>query len=194
MMKSKKKISEKLKEQAKKMLESGFSFKDIHTTLGINLRTLYNMSSKEKWKKGNQNNSLYLDHIKNDILKIENIKSVKTEETIKRAEEIKKKFDEVLRIEDVEEIKIKTNSLEKLTKTNKMIHQLDKEIFNIRTETEELEFQMKLSEYKFLEQKNKTELEKLEIETKSKEIELKKAKIDLRFKEIEQKVYDIETD
>ena len=194
MMKSKKKISEKLKEQAKKMLESGFSFKDIHTTLGINLRTLYNMSSKEKWKKGSQNNSLYLDHIKNDILKIENIKSVKTEETIKRAEEIKKKFDEVLKIEDVEEIKIKTDSLEKLTKTNKMIHQLDKEIFNIRTETEELEFQMKLSEYKFLEQKNKTELEKLEIETKSKEIELKKAKIDLRFKEIEQKVYDIETD
>lgn len=194
MMKPKKKISEKVKEQAKKMLESGFSFKDIHTTLGINLRTLYNMSSKEKWKKGSQNNNLYLDHVKNDILKIENIKSVKTEETIKRAEEIKKKFDEVLRIEDVEEIKIKTDSLEKLTKTNKMIHQLDKEIFNIRTETEELEFQMKLSEYKFLEQKIKIELEKLEIETQSKEIELKKSKIDLRFKEIEQEVYDVETD
>ncbi|MGL4864702.1 MAG: hypothetical protein ACRC4T_16530 [Cetobacterium sp.] len=193
-MKTRKKLNEKLKDQAKKMLESGFSFKDIHTTLGINLRTLYNLSSKEKWKRGTKNQGVYLQQITADIQKNRNIKTLKIQDTIKRTDEIKKKFDEIITLEDAEEIKIKTDSLEKLTKTNKLIHQIDKEIFNIRNETEELEFQLKITEYEFLKEKNQNELNKMAVEVELKETELKKNKIELRFKELEKEVFDIESD
>lgn len=193
-MKTRKKLNEKLKDQAKKMLESGFGFKDIHTTLGINLRTLYNLSSKEKWKRGTKNQGVYLQQITADIQKNGNIKTLKIQDTIKRTDEIKKKFDEIITLEDAEEIKFKTDSLEKLTKTNKLIHQIDKEIFNIRNETEELEFQLKITECEFLKEKNKNELNKMAVEVELKETELKKNKIELRFKELEKEVFDIESD
>lgn len=193
-MKTRKKINEKLKDQAKKMLKSGFSFKDIHTTLGINLRTLYNLSSKEKWEKGTKIQGVYLQQITTDIQRNSNIKNLKIEETIKRTDEIKKKFDEIITLEDIEEIKAKTDSLEKLTKTNKLIHQIDKEIFSIRNETEELEFQLKVMECKFLKEKNKNELNKMAVEVELKETELKKNKIELKFKELETEIYDIELD
>lgn len=189
-MKTKKKINEKTKEQAKKMLESGFSFKDIHTTLGINLRTLYNLSSKEKWIKGYKNQGVYLQQITTDIQKNGNVKNLKIKDTIKRTDEIKKKFDEIINLEDAEEIKSKTDSLEKLTKTNKLIHQIDKEIFSIRNETEELEFQLKVMECEFLKEKNKNELNKMTVEVELKKIELKIDKMNLDNEEKKKKIYD----
>lgn len=53
------KVSLKIKKEARRLFESGMPMYEVHKQLGINLGTLYNISSKEGWIKGSLEELIY---------------------------------------------------------------------------------------------------------------------------------------
>ncbi|MGL5901951.1 MAG: hypothetical protein ACRCZO_04635, partial [Cetobacterium sp.] len=70
----KNKISLELKKTARKLFESGVDMPDVAIQLKINLQTLYNLSSKEKWEKGKRKELIHYLETEEELLNLNRIK------------------------------------------------------------------------------------------------------------------------
>lgn len=55
-----KKVPVKIKNEARRLFESGMSMSDVAIELKLNIQTLYNISSKQNWEKGKLEELLYI--------------------------------------------------------------------------------------------------------------------------------------
>lgn len=141
-----KKVSLKIKKEARKLFESGFNMFDIAIELKLNLQTLYNISSKEKWEKGKLEELLY---IKEQEGFTENIAVVK-EERKKTYRVLTKGITDIVSKTqtDIQDGTVKLNVNENIAlmsqaKALQTNYQLEKELYGLKTPEEEVDLEVK---------------------------------------------------
>ncbi|MGL5277904.1 MAG: hypothetical protein ACRC8M_02320 [Cetobacterium sp.] len=141
-----KKVPLGIKKTARKLFEAGVNMYDIAIELKLNLQTLYNISSKEKWEKGKLKELLY---VKEQESLIGNIVALQ-EERKKTYRVLTKGITDIVargqtNLKDGE-VKLNINeniALASQAKALQTNYQLEKELYGLRTPEEEIDLEIK---------------------------------------------------
>ena len=155
------KVPNEIKKEARKLFESGMDMFDIHQELKINLGTLYNMSSREKWKKGGKKELFFILEAENEIKKLAQSRESKLEEyreltknlgiifkEIQIETHMQGKGDKKKEVRSL--VKYKAEAAAAQAKGISTTYALDKELYNIRTPLEEIELTLARVRYETL--------------------------------------------
>lgn len=169
----KNKISLELKKTARKLFESGVDMPDVAIELKINLQTLYNLSSKEKWEKGKRKELIHYLETEKELQDLKKIKEEviqdyisiekKNREIIKELQSQKKEDSEGRMIRALVKSKADAASSQMMATTHGF--KLAKDLYNIRTPLEEIDFILGKLRY----EKLKRELEREVVEDSGEE-------------------------
>lgn len=156
--KSRKRLSNDLKKKAKYLFESGLDMSDISFKLNINLQTLYNTSSKEKWEKGKNKELISMLETENKIKDLVEIREDAIKEYIEIEVEnrkILKELQKEKKKDGIERtlIKHKSEAVLNYMRATETGLRIAKELYNITTPTEEIELKKKKIEYERLKRK-----------------------------------------
>ncbi|MGL6169159.1 MAG: hypothetical protein ACRC0Y_12825 [Fusobacteriaceae bacterium] len=156
----KNKISLELKKIARKEFESGMDMPDIAIRLKINLQTLYNLSSKERWEKGKRKDIIHYLETEEELERLRIVQS----EVIKDYISIEKENRKIIRElqfqkhEDRDGVIVRALVKSRADATSSQMmatahgFKLAKDLYNIMSPVEEVEFKIGKMRYEKLKQ------------------------------------------
>lgn len=144
------KVSAKIKNEIKKRFEYGEDLKELAYEYRLSYGTLRNLSSKEKWEKGVNQELLYLKEVEKDI-----------ESYIAEREEITKHYRNIhkstltylLDLERKKErptTKAKEEALKNRITAHRENYEFAKDLYSIMNREEEIDYKIKLAKYEEL--------------------------------------------
>ena len=143
-MSLRKKTPAAIKKEARKMFESGMRMFDIAVQLKLNINTLYNLSSKEKWEKGILENLLYVkeqEHFVDEVIALREPRKQAYRELAMGITDIIKQEQTNMKNGKVKLTLNQSVSIEKHVKALEMGYKLEKELYGIMTPKEEIELE-----------------------------------------------------
>lgn len=157
----KNKVQLELKKTARKLFEAGMDMPDIAIQLKINLQTLYNLSSKENWKKGKRKELIHCLETEEELLQLKEVIA----EVISDYIQIEQNNREIIQELQTDEKETPTGEIKRsLVKSRAeaaVAHmtaasigfKLAKDLYNIRTTNEEIELAINKLKYESLKKK-----------------------------------------
>lgn len=143
-MSLRKKTPAAIKKEARKMFESGMRMFDIAVQLKLNINTLYNLSSKEKWEKGILENLLYVkeqEHFADEVVALREPRKRKYRELIMGITDIIKQEQTNMKEGNIKLTLNQSVSIEKHIKALEIGYKLEKELYGIMTPKEEIDLE-----------------------------------------------------
>ncbi|MGL6131691.1 MAG: hypothetical protein ACRCZ9_08790 [Fusobacteriaceae bacterium] len=156
----KNKISLELKKIARKEFESGMDMADIAIRLKINLQTLYNLSSKERWEKGKRKDIIHyleteeelerLRRVRNEVIQDYSLIEKKNRKIIKELQSEDKEDRDGTVIRALIKSRADAASAQMMATTHGF--KLAKDLYNIMSPVEEVEYMIGKMRYEKLKQ------------------------------------------
>lgn len=146
------KVSVKKKNEARKLFEAGVDMVNIASKLNLNIGTLYNLSSKESWEKGINEELLCAIERDENLKSIAKLRGIVKDEYRSISQEIKL------------DIINKKAGADKRASALRNTYLIDKELYNLETPLEELELMKEKLRYETM--KQELEEKKLDYEVK----------------------------